>query len=216
MADCGICLEINNQNNSEGLNLKKLTNENFIIYSDNLFTIVPSIGALNETHVLLVPNRHVKNFSALTKEEKENLLIILDKIEQYYLEKFNSKVVFFEHGTGRISKKNCIEHAHIHCILEHEATIPFFLQNLELAKIANSFFTINNKYCNAESGYIWVKSSVDEWVSNDLNIKSQELRYLYKTSIGEMDWDWRVHTNVEIINKVISNFEDFHKKIPSL
>ena len=218
MNNCGICLELRNQNNSEGSNLKNLTDKNFIIYSNDLFSIVPSIGALNESHVLLVPNRHIKNFSALSREEKECLLVILDKIEEYYLDKFQSKVVFFEHGTGRISKKNCIEHAHIHCVIEHEAVLPFFLKNLELTKVDNSFFIPNNdlEYFTSESGYIWLKSHVGEWIGTDLNIKSQELRYLYKTSIGETDWDWRIHKKIQVVDKVISNFENFHKRIPSI
>lgn len=210
MNECNLCAELKNEHLLNGFNLKNLFEGQFILYSDNFFSIVPSIGALNDSHILLVPNRHVKNFSVLSDSERQHLLEVICKIENYYLEKFQSQVLFFEHGTGFSNRKNCIEHAHIHCVLDHKAVLPFFLENLSVTKISQSFFLDNTELKSIKSsGYIWFKNNCGEWVGTDENVKSQYLRYLYKTAIGETDWDWRIERNISSIKKVILNFENF-------
>ena len=203
MDECNLCSELKDEHLRNGFNLKNLFDEQFILYSDKLFSIVPSIGALNESHILLVPNRHVKNFLALSAQERQHLIKILNKIEIYFLEKFQSKVLFFEHGTGFSSRKNCIEHAHIHCVLDEKAVVPFFLNNLSVIELTQSIFTDSTELESIiNSGYIWFKNNYGEWIGSDENIKPQYLRYLYKTAIGESNWDWRVDRNVVVFQKV--------------
>lgn len=210
MDECNLCAELKDEHLINGFNLKNLFEDKFILYSDNLFSIVPSMGALNDSHILLVPNRHVKNFLALSNNERQHLLEVLNKIENYYVEKFQSQVLFFEHGTGFSNRKNCIEHAHIHCVLDHKKVLPFFLDNLSVTKLTQSLFTDCAELGSVtNSGYIWFKNNSGEWTGSDENIKSQYLRYLYKTAIGETGWDWRVDKNISSIKKVISNFENF-------
>lgn len=209
MIECNLCAELKNEHLLNGFNLKNLFEDEFILYSDNFFSIVPSIGALNDSHILIVPNRHVKNFLSLSNSEKQHLLKILPKIENYYLEKFQSQVLFFEHGTGFSNRKNCIEHAHIHCVLDHKKVLPFFLDNLVVTKLSQPFFTDNLELTSiTQSGYIWFKNNMGEWVGTDKDIKSQYLRYLYKTAIGETGWDWRVDKKISSIKKVILNFKN--------
>jgi ATP adenylyltransferase len=80
------------------------------------FAVIPSLGALVEGHVLVLPKAHVRSFAQLgtSAGETESFL----ERARLAVESAYSPPQIFEHGTGaRSPQPACsVEHAHIHLV----------------------------------------------------------------------------------------------------
>ena len=90
---------------------------NRILWEDDNFVVLPSIGSLTPGYTLLMPKRHVRSFADLPHDELISALAIVeqtrDVIEQAY-----GPVIVAEHGPGAPGARSsaCCDHAHWHLI----------------------------------------------------------------------------------------------------
>ncbi|HDZ7393716.1 TPA: HIT domain-containing protein, partial [Escherichia coli] len=114
---CGICDEINGISLIKGYD-EIVNDKKNIIAETNDFLIVPSIGPLNNSHVMLIPKRHINSFAALDRDTRSNGKEILRELNEFIIHQSGRSLIFFESGAGENIDRSggCISHAHIHCV----------------------------------------------------------------------------------------------------
>ena len=90
-----------------------------VLYEDEHFFIVPALGALLAGYILLISKDHIGSMCFLSKENKEKLKVILEKLSAIYLARYGFTPLLFEHGAtyNEVNKSACcVDHAHIHVV----------------------------------------------------------------------------------------------------
>lgn len=210
-AKCNICKELAGEGAEEcGGDYQKLVSsgENIILTGAE-FAVVPSVGPLDSTHVMLVPFVHVNSFAELPKATLKEAAELLDSLQRHVYKKTGGKLFFFESGAGELTNQSggCITHAHIHCIAES----PGFFDRLQQEVLLVPAREMDFSGADTKSGYIWFMSSAKEaYICNRPLLPSQFLRYIYaQYTARPSTWNWRRNTNFLEIKKVI----DFYKGI---
>lgn len=207
--NCNICKELAGLCAEEcGRDYQELVvaKRNVIVSGKNL-VVIPSVGPLNNSHVMLVPRIHANSFAELPQREQEEALIILNKLQQHVNKKTGLKLFFFESGAGELTDHSggCISHAHIHCIAES----PDFFNRLTQEVVLTPVLPGDYSGADKKQGYIWFMSSAGKaFVCNKPLLPSQFLRYVYAQGTKSPNiWNWRRHTNFPSIKEVINTYE---------
>lgn len=205
---CSLCREINSETIPFGYEQYNLLIKNKlnIIAQNNSFTLIPSIGPLNNGHILIVPNRHILSFAELKSEELQDLLDIKNKIINYNNLFYGLPVEFFEHGTG-ISNNycgSCISHAHLHCV-PSRVSLTNYINDIGLKMVDTN---IQNEI--TENGYLYFEDILGNvFFDNTGNYESQLFRKYYaKYIFKEIEWNWRTNPNLLGVIEVISYYQD--------
>ena len=211
MKNCFICQELTlDYSNFFDKEYSKLISkkQNIILETKN-FAIIPSIGALNESHIMICPKEHFISFSSIPYNLNNELMNIITKLNIYCLNKTNKKLILFEHGTGKNQNSGaCISHAHLHCVYENKNFENQLFSSINMIKLSsyNDIQNITDQF----NGYIFYKNSEESWISNNPKIKSQFFRKLYVNSTNtKLNWNWRIAPNYQIISKVIKFYKEF-------
>ena len=204
---CGICDEVNGVSFIDGYD-KIVDDKKNIIAETNDFLVVPSVGPLNNSHVMLIPKLHVNSFAALDTGVRQEAMAILRKLNEFMINKTSRSLIYFESGAGENidHSGSCIYHAHIHCV--------YYKRKFEIALNKEiNFKIINNQDLNFDTrnGYVWyMNDNYDEFICNNPLLPSQFLRYLYSNSNSIYgSWNWRRDNNINGVIKVIDNYGDF-------
>lgn len=210
--NCNLCLEVLGSTNFT-LNRKyvaTIADKKHLLLTTENFAVVPSIGPLNESHVLILPKTHVRSFAELSDQRLFEVAGLLEKIKQYGKLTNGKEFIFFEHGTGSQSDTagGCIEHAHLHAIWNAPKISEEFQKKLGLTKVPSSI-PINQIGDNA-NGYAYFQDCDGTvFLKNNPKIPSQYFRQLYaKTLDSQTVWNWRNHMNAKGIQKVIEYYSD--------
>lgn len=205
---CGICNEINGISFIDRYNKLVSERKNIIAETDN-FLVVPSVGPLNDSHVMLVPKKHVNSFNAVEDNIKSESRKILHKLNEFIKEKTNNSLIFFESGAGENIDHSggCIFHAHIHCVYYTKDFETALNKEIKFSKIPSKHLTYDIK-----NGYVWyMNNKHDEFLCNNPLLPSQFLRYLYYSSnLINGNWNWRRDNNINGVLKVIERYSCFY------
>lgn len=211
MRNCNVCRELNRQP-LEGCDPRYqllISSGKNIIFASEDFVVIPSLGPLNDSHVMIVPKKHVNNFSVLSVAELKQVHEIMKNLISYASENFGKRLVFFESGAGVSTSHSggCIVHAHIHCVYESEDFESRLFDEVAFQISSNGWY----EKADAGKGYVWYMSSEGKsYLCNDPQLPSQFLRYIYSVGIGDVRfWNWRRHNNYEGVLKVLENYGRF-------
>lgn len=206
---CCFCEEINGKSLWQDYNEKLVKKGKNLIYKSDNFIIVPTFGALNESHALIIPLRHLYSIAEIDYNEKNELEIIKNILRNYIKENSNRETIFFEHGSG--SKGNyhgaCLTHAHLHVIATKYELINK-MENLNLKRISNEEFY--KKDGTKDYGYIFYENIDGNFYINTKDIfPSQIMRqYISKYLTNKNEWDWRIYNKLEDILAVLKYYEN--------
>ncbi|MDD1002173.1 HIT family protein [Pseudomonas sp. TNT2022 ID642] len=211
MKSCNVCRELNLQM-LEGCDPRYqllISSGKNIIYASEDFVVIPSLGPLNDSHVMIVPKKHVNNFSVLSVSELEQVDEITKKLISYASANFGRRLVFFESGAGVSTSHSggCIVHAHIHCVYESEEFESRLFDEVDFKVSCNGRY----EKADASNGYVWYMNSEGKsYLCNAPQLPSQFLRYIYSAAVGDVRfWNWRRHNNYEGVLKVLDNYGGF-------
>lgn len=103
--DCLFCKIIENQIGS-----KK-------IYEDDLFLVFLDIDQTTPGHTLIIPKKHIEDYTLLDQETLHQMFTLAKKINEIILKKLNKKGVslLFNYGESQI-----IKHVHLHLLPDFE------------------------------------------------------------------------------------------------
>ena len=111
VCECQFCEEFNQPSDKPGR----------ILWRNNHFTLLPSLGSFVPGYLLLMPLNHVRSFADLPADELAEAHMILERARGIIETKFGPTIVA-EHGPGApgMPTSACCDHAHFHFI----PTIP--------------------------------------------------------------------------------------------
>lgn len=98
-----------------------------LLYKSDLAFCIVNLEALKPGHVMVLPTRHVTNFSELTAEESKAIFQVMEKARQRIKEVYVDPLILINTG------KHCSqEHLHLHMIPSKNHTRDIFseLENL--------------------------------------------------------------------------------------
>jgi len=163
--NCKICGQIAG-NPDNDLIFETIGKENpyrkHIIYENDAFVLIPSIGPLAKGHVLICPKFHISSFAAIPTDFYNAYMEIRSWALKLLKENFNRQILVFEHGMDDLcSSILCsVSHAHQHLI---PADIDI---TEELIKDAP-----------------WIQISSD---LQELKVSANKLEYIFYERIGQI------------------------------
>jgi ATP adenylyltransferase len=200
MVKCTLCAEL-------GLHAGAAPWNRPLIETAN-FAVIPSLGALVEGWLLIVPKDHLISLGALPEELRSEADGLECQTRALLSARYDLPVVAFEHGpsVARHGTGCGVDHAHLHlvplaCDLLRYVR-PFVPAGL-LWQAGN--WDKRNQAYTAGLDYLYLKPDGGEGligVSDDFG--SQVFRRAIATSLGLGDqFSWREYRHIEIVNETI-------------
>jgi len=211
---CSICDEIFNgdQAGLYYLYAKPFLNniESRILYENEKFIVMPSLGPVAECHLLVFPKKHICSYAVLDWESLYEAEKLIKKISDIVRKKYGSSIVF-EHGTleeDMQSSASCI-HAHMHIVSCSKSLYPLFKKDkLELRKIEKLHELTNQKQRRRPYFFYQEKENV-AYVMDDVIQKSQYIRLLIAEILGRPECgDWKKNPGVLKVNKMVLEIKE--------
>src|SRR3954463_3923790 len=110
MPSCTLCAELNSEASREVWNRPLLETDNF--------AVIPSLGALIEGWVLLVPKLHCVSLGALPDTLRDEADSLERVMRMTLRAQYHHPIVSFEHGpSASLHGTGCgVDHAHLHLV----------------------------------------------------------------------------------------------------
>jgi diadenosine tetraphosphate (Ap4A) HIT family hydrolase len=165
-----------------------------LLWGNDQFVVLVSLGALAPGHCLLVPKRHATAIAALPQHELTQAGELQDSIEDVLRESFGA-LVAFEHGSGNRNATGCgISHAHLHFVPvakepDQLPSAPFLKWKACPEDRVDHLASV----VSATDGYLFYLDSCERaWASQTSTMPSQFMRsWVAPLCLPTLDWDWR-------------------------
>lgn len=180
---------------------------NRILYENDKFVVLPSLGSFIEGYLLLFPKVHLPSIAQLDRRDLLELECLLNKVTKIITSEYGKPLVF-EHGS--LSSANragaSIDHAHLH-------VVPC---NVDLLQVLDSKFKPEELNCWSDlilwrdRPYLLTQSQAGKILICEVreNLPSQFLRRHLATELNRSDlWNWRIYIGLEEISKTLARFE---------
>ena len=104
---------------------EKKDKKNFVITRTKHAYSVLNIYPYNNGHILIVPNRHVSDLSGLRKEEREDLLDLLEATKKLLDTQMKADGYNIGINLGKAAGAGFPEHVHIHLVPRWQGDVNF-------------------------------------------------------------------------------------------
>jgi ATP adenylyltransferase len=177
------------------------------VFESQSFVAIPSLGALIEGWLLLVPKDHFISLGALPDQLVTEMEDMKAKVSAYVGSEYG-KVCVFEHGPASASREvGCsVDHAHLHIVpLGFDiatAARPFMPHDAVWSRA--SWSKCQEAY-RAGKDYLYFEQPLGSgWISTHRNFGSQIFRKAIAAQIGRPDeFNWREHLQLDTVAKTI-------------
>jgi ATP adenylyltransferase len=175
------------------------------------FRVLPSLGALVEGWLLLVPKNHFLSMgalpSSLVPEMEEFKAAVAIRLSRIY-----GPVSAFEHGPGEEQRKvGCgVDHAHLHIVpLDFDllaAAAPFLPADSRWGKAS---FANCQSAAHAGDDYVYLEQPLGQgWMIRHKGLGSQLFRRAVAARMGAPnEFNWRTNLKMENVRATILAFE---------
>jgi len=186
------------------------TFQNKTLFESDNFRVIPSLGAMVEGWILLIPKDHYISFSEMDDVRLKEAEMMCDKVYSLLEGLYQSKIVSFENGaSSRNNKIGCgVDYAHIH----------FVPIEIDLKKILDLEYQTELEWKSVKSiqdiksyqndSYFYIKNNNNErYITRAINPRSQVIRKGIANLIGVPNqYDWKTHSFHKNIVKTIDSF----------
>lgn len=164
-----------------------------IIFENEYFVVIPTIGCFIEGYCLICTKDHYYSFREfLNNSGKEVFERFLAEFSLVYKEVYG-EFLLFEHGSYNKHMKGggCSDHAHIHVIPSKDIIFDPKASGFEGSSQELWFNEIDGEY-------LYFRQSGNSFLNQQAIIESQFLRRIFANILGVADfWDWRKYPFVE-------------------
>ena len=201
MPDCILCADLRAETGAAPWNRPLAETPHFVV--------VPSLGALVEGWLLVVPKEHYISMGAMPNELRAEADSLVPEVREFLRSSYNSPVVEFEHGpSAALHGTGCgVDHAHLHlvplaCDLLRGVE-PFVHSSVEWKPC-----TWAERIAAFERGwdYLYLKPEGKPGliaVSDDFG--SQVFRRAIAAQLGRAnEFSWREYPRVEVVQSTIA------------
>jgi len=208
---CDFCIEIKDFKRSRFSEIYDTFQR--MIYSDEYFCAMPSIGQLFYGTLLILPKEHYCSFAEIPKDIRAILISVINHLENK-LAKFG-KTILFEHGTTPEIGGGCgIYHAHIHIVPVPSTIPPEFLLGSKFkifSNLENALLKANKK-----KGYLLYKDTNQKFFITSLSKRLQSQYFRKKIHDYfrlESPWDWRKYKYEKRLVETVNYFKQSSENI---
>lgn len=215
MSSCAFCTELLEKEVNPSIGFNR------VIWEDDQFAIVPTVGCFVEGYVMLMPKDHTYSVAQLDEEDLVRMESIASLLRSQ-LTKTYGDVVVAEHGAVSCAVKGaqCCDHAHLHFIpvgpekLDDVCDLYWDVRGENDAIL--SLVELPNLGAD-EAAYILVSlddSLYNVWLKSD-GFKSQFCRWATAKVLGkEEEYDWRKFPHIDNMRKTVERLRG-NLKFPS-
>lgn len=201
MTECRFC---------EIVNCKEHTEFDYVIYETSNFVVTPTKGGFVKGYVLILSKRHKNSMLLFDKNEKDELVGLVDIIRRRLEKKFSFSPLIFEHGdTPEHSElsANSIVHAHIH-VIPHKLKDTSFLRELKMNKM-DKFENYLEQSCSIP----YLMFCDNDYNTYYKNIKEKTESQLFRKIIANdakmhSFWNWKEHDFIENISETVKIYKE--------
>jgi diadenosine tetraphosphate (Ap4A) HIT family hydrolase len=178
------------------------------VFETENFVVVPSLGALVEGWVLIVPKQHAIAVGALSDSLISELQVVKARIASALAAHYRSPVCAFEHGPSDVGcKLGCgVDHAHLH-LVPLELDLRTAIQPFMPAQVEWQYATMRDcrTAFEAGAGYLYFEGPLGSGhIATGADFGSQLFRRAIATSIGAADqFSWRDHPQLPKVTATI-------------
>jgi ATP adenylyltransferase len=210
---CSLCTEFAGTSIPLHTVMMPRTAKTRVLWEDDDWLIIPTIGPLIPGHVMLVPREHHFSILSCPSEILAEGQWLLERCSLKLRHLYQQAIVVFEHGMTANQRKTCgacIEHAHLHVAPGSPSFVSSLTLNSRGWHSAASFSALVSPIGN--SPYImvglaqpdtrfWARQCVD-------SVPSQFLRRVFAEQLGkDGDWDWRKNPNPNAFLETINDWK---------
>lgn len=166
-----------------------------IIWENDNFAILPTLGCFIEGYLLIITKRHVSSLSELKVNNLLELTTIINKVYSI-MNNYYGGCIFFEHGSVSSCTTGggaCVDHAHLHIIPRDISLINGIKNKFQV----NSISSLLDLSKNAKKGISYMFFSLPNkhfFMCDALSVESQFLRKIAAKEVGMDDyWNWAKH-----------------------
>lgn len=182
-----------------------------VLYESDNFFVVPTIGSMKiNGYLLICSKKHFISIGNTPEEYEAEINDILNLTRKILIEKYNQRIIVFEHGPKLKCNKGggCIDHAHLHLIPTPVDIVNFLNKKFNLEEI-NNFNKIREIYNKQEKSYIYIENhDLKKYVIElEFSIPSQYLRQIIASELKINNWDWRINPDHETFKETIEDLK---------
>lgn len=203
MDNCILCADLTAQTGRKPWNECLLETDHFVV--------LPSLGALVEGWLLIVPKEHCISMGALPVEWRQEADDLTEQVRNLLHEQYNLPILMFEHGPSAIQHgTGCgVDHAHLHAV-PLDCDILSFLEPFvpsSLEWLPADWEERSQAYRTGQD-YLYFKQegSVGQ-VAVLADFGSQVFRKAIASYLGVLnEFNWRENPQLAIVNRTIEVF----------
>lgn len=162
-----------------------------VMYEDDAFALLPSLGPLTPGHSLLCPKVHVRSFAELPSSLDDEFARVKAELRARLASIYDADVHVFEHGVAAKGTRTLctVDHAHMHLV-----PLPRALGDVAAEGVAcgSSLRELRSQAAGREYVYYENAAGVARVLAVDAEIESQYMRKVIAHRLGRPErWDWR-------------------------
>lgn len=200
------------------MSIKKFNDSAFYnakLYETNHFAVIPSLGAIVEGWLLIIPKQHYLSYGYLQSDELYNELEEIIDYVGGIVKNIYGDFVVFENGAFCADKLvGCgVDYAHIHIvptkhnlldIVEKQFSIKYNWKPISLLKSSSEYVKDNKPYL------FYKDQQGKSYITTDANIPSQLFRKAIAYTKGvEKEYDWKNNLFLDNIHQTIVRYRDY-------
>lgn len=186
-----------------------------VIYESESFYVCPAKGALVDGYVMICPKEHILSVAALSKEQRKELLEVIDDVKYILKEVYGTEILMFEHGSGLEGKckhEKSIIHAHLHVL---PTNLKITEEQQEMISMKKVVYDEIHQYDKVP--YFWYIESMDNMkitADPEVYIPRQYARQILAQNLGIQGelWNWRKNDFKPKINDTLMEIAEYLKK----
>lgn len=188
-----------------GTNVRPL--HDVVVLKNEYFVAMPSLGALVDVWLVVIPRRPMATLSSMTDQERTALNDIRGQLKARACARSQSEALYeFEHGGVYGGVVSCgVDQAHLHM-----AWLPFDLIEVckatEMAWRPSSDISLLNTESAGLTDYLFVQGNGNALIANPQQPTSQWFRKLIGATLGSAEWDYKLAPNHSRIKRMASQF----------
>ncbi len=167
-------------------------------------SIMPSLGALNHTHILIVTKSHVRSFAEAPSQSAVEIAAAKAAVRRIV-----PNAVVFEHGAGcdGHSAGACVDHGHLHMLADVTGLQRRLESDLSPVRLPDEIAL--RQVANRLLGYARFEDSRGAlWLANHPRIPKQYFRLVYsQLQASPAQWNWRADPQISLIRKTLSTYQ---------
>jgi len=179
-----------------------------VLFHSDGFTVVPSIGQINEGYLLIVPVSHVMALGDLQVSSLNALVRLTERVGKALAETYGP-CIFFEHGTRSEGVGGCgIYHAHLHAIPLGEIVDPIdeLRSRFDYTKLP-SMCDVGKESLGLSTYLFYRDSNAQSYLFRTGPLPSQFMRGLIADLLGGCEWNWRSFGKEERLLSVVQHLK---------